>query len=34
LSEEINIVSLGNFEAKNDWKNIFRRLTDFDSLQA
>lgn len=34
LSEQIEIVSIGNFEAKNQWKNMYKRLSDFDDLQS
>jgi hypothetical protein len=33
LSEKIEVASLGNFEAKNEWKNMYKRLSDFDQTQ-
>ena len=34
FTDEIQVVSMQNFEAKNDWKLMFKRLSDFDEQQA
>ena len=34
FTDEIQVVSMQNFEAKNDWKLMFQRLSGFDEQQA
>ena len=34
FTDEIQGVSMQNFQAKNDWKTMFKRLSDFDEQQA
>ncbi len=34
FKQEMDVVSMQNFETKNDWKIIFQRLSDFDQKIA